>query len=72
MSMNCLGPLLRKMEATFDNNILDNKSKLLADGPTIEELVHNINYGDWPNVFARLQYCVENGLLLHWESPTLP
>ena len=28
-------------------------------------IVNNIIHGEWPTVLARLQYCIENGLLLH-------
>jgi len=33
--------------------------------PLNDEIVHNIKCGDWPTVLARLQFCIENGLLLH-------
>ena len=36
--------------------------------PLNDEIVQNIKCGDWPTVLDRLQYCVENGLLLHGSS----
>jgi len=31
----------------------------------LNNIIYNIQYGEWPSVFARLQYCVDNGFLLH-------
>ena len=31
----------------------------------MNDVNYNIKYGEWASVFAQLQYCVENGLLLH-------
>jgi hypothetical protein len=31
----------------------------------LHNIIYNIQYGEWPSVFARLQYCVDNGFLLH-------
>ena len=36
----------------------------------MNDVNYNIKCGEWPSVLAKLQYCVENGLLLHGSRIT--